>query len=139
MTYFCHSSKGRLFVADPRAKDQGDRKWWMLLSADPGIVDFYNWLCIRHGWEMLKGSRYGPHISVVSGEKPKYIEVWNQLPNTYHNFEYSNEIRTDGDFVWVDVRSNELEQVRTELGLPARPYFSFHLTIGRLKFFTKMK
>jgi hypothetical protein len=131
--YFCHKSKGILFIADPRAKDKGNRKWWLLLKCDPEIINFYHWLAIRNGWEIVKGSRWGPHISVVTGEKPKDMQLWQTLPGKLCNFKYSINHRIERQFIWIDVQSDDLEKVRMDLGLKPKPFFSFHLTIGRFK------
>lgn len=139
MEYFFHKSRGRLFIADPRTKDRGNRKFWLLMRCDPGIVNLYSWLATRYGWEILKGSRWGPHISVVSGERPKNRQLWDSLDGRPCWYRYSSNIRTDDEFVWVDVQSNELEDIREDLGLRRKPYFSFHLTIGRLKFCPDLK
>ena len=128
-----HRSKGRLFFADPRDKDRGNRKFWLLMKVDPGIVDFYSWLSLKNGWNIVRGSRWGPHISIVSGEKPKNVKLWNSLPGRKYQFNYSIDLHHDGTFIWLPVQSNELEQLRMDLGLTKRPYFNFHMTIGRFK------
>lgn len=138
MEYFCHKSKGRLFIADPRSKDRGNRKWWLLLKIDPEILNCYSWYCERYGWEIVKGSRWGPHISVVSGERPKDIKLWKSLPNKKCWFNYSVVQKTDGHFIWLDVQSKDLEKIRKDLGLSEKPYFSFHLTLGRFRHMAKM-
>ncbi len=138
MEYFCHKSRGKLFVAEPRVKDKGNRKWWLLLKCDPEIINFYSWLSVRNGWEIVKGSRWGPHISVVSGEKPKNMWHWNRLPGKSCEFRYSIHQRHDDHFIWLDVQSDELERIRNNLGLPSKPYFSFHLTLGRFRHVAKL-
>ena len=139
MEYFCHKSRGRLFIADPRAKDRGNRKFWLLMRCDPGIVNLYSWLAIRNGWEILKGSRWGPHVSVVCGERPKGRKLWDSLNGRTCWYNYSVNTRNDNEFVWLDVQSDDLEQIREDLGLRRKPYFSFHLTVGRLKFCPNVK
>lgn len=138
MEYFCHKSKGRLFIAEPRAKDRGNRKWWLLMKCDPGIINFYSWLAERNGWELVKGSRWGPHISVVCGERPKNKDLWNKLPGKLCEFKYSVNQRHDGHFIWLDVQSDDLEKIRKDLGLSRKPYFSFHLTLGRFRHMAKL-
>lgn len=135
--YFCHESYGRLFIANPRTKDKGDRKWWLLLKCDPEIINLYCWFAIRNGLEIVKGSRWGPHISIVTGERPKDKILWKTLPGKEYRYRYSVNHRVQGPFVWLDVQSDDLEKVRINLGLKPKPHFNFHLTIGRLRHMMK--
>lgn len=129
----CHKSNGQLFIANPRVKDKGNRKWWLLLKCDPEIINFYCWLATRNGWDIVKCSRWGPHISVVTGEKPKDKKFWESLPGRKCKYRYFINHKTDGSFIWLDVQSNDFEEIRMNLGLKPKPYFNFHLTIGRFK------
>jgi hypothetical protein len=122
--YYCHKSFGYIF------EDKG----WLLLRCDPGIINFYSWLTTRHGIEVLKGSRHGPHVSIVRGEKPKDFKNWQKLIGKKCIYYYSINVRDNGYHAWVDVQSDDLEKVREELGLSKKYYHSFHLTIGRLKY-----
>lgn len=124
MDYFCFKSTGYI----KPVKD-----WWLLLSVDPEIVRYYCWLARTWGIEIEAGSRHGPHISVVKGERPKDKKRWFNSKGTPIDFEYSNVIRDNGYHVWLDVRCPELSKVRQSLGLRPKPYHSFHLTIGRLR------
>lgn len=123
--YFCHKSSGKIF---------GIEKWWMFLACDEGIVDFYHWLAIRNGIEVVKGSMRGAHISFVKGEKPINLDYWETIRGQEVEFYYSNVIRYDNDFhVWIDVELDPFNKIRNDLGLP--DYKSFHITLGRLKYF----
>ena len=107
--------------------------WWLLLTCDPEIVNYYCWLAKTWGIEIEAGSRHGPHISVVKGERIKNKKLWYQLKGRSVRFEYSNQMRHNGYHCWLDVRSRELSKLRQSLGLKEKPYHSFHLTIGRLR------
>ena len=126
MTYFPFKSTG--FV-----KPIGD--WWMILTCDPEIVRYYCWLAKTWGIAIEAGSRHGPHISAIKGEKPqkKFVKKWFELKGRPIRFEYSNQIRHNNYHVWVDVHCPELSELRQSLGLRLKPYHSFHLTIGRFK------
>lgn len=108
------------------------------MKCDPGIINFYSWLALRNGWEVVKGSRWGPHISVVAGERPKNKELWNALPGKICEFRYSVNHRNDDHFIWLDVQSDDLEKIRKDLGLSRKPFFSFHLTLGRFRHMAKL-
>ncbi len=125
MLYFPFKSKGYIKpVAD----------WWMILTCDPEIVRYYCWLAKRWGVEIEAGSRHGPHISFVKGERPKNKEPWFKLKRKPITFEYSNHLKDNGYHVWLDVRCPELSNIRRQLGLKPKPFHSFHFTIGRLKY-----
>lgn len=122
--YFCHQSSGTIFEAD---------NWWLFLACDDGIVDFYHWLAVRNGVDILKGSMRGAHISFVKGEVPPNINKWKEIQGKSVDFYYSNVVRYDNDFhAWVDVELDPFNKIRNELGLPN--YKSFHITLGRLKY-----
>lgn len=126
MKYFCHSSIG--FI-----KPVTD--WWLLLTVDPEISRYYAWLARSYGIDIELGQRHGPHISVVQGEG-KHIrnkKFWYTLKRKPVQFEYSNQLHDDSYHVWVDVRSQELDNIRRGLGLQPEPWNPFHLTLGRLK------
>lgn len=124
-------SSGTLWF-DPGFGGASFEPWWVLLRVDDGIVDFYASLLQRYGIALLKGSRYGPHISIVKGEEPPDHARWVSRTDSIE-FRYSNIIEwTNGRHAWLHVWSPELNDVRRSLGLPLKPIPRFHLTIGRL-------
>jgi hypothetical protein len=123
MSYFCHKSSGIFGYEDG---------WWLLLRCDKEIVKYYCWLSKRYGRIIEMGSRYGSHISVVKGDTPKDTERWKSLEGESCNFMYSNQIRYEQGYAWLDVQSSELEDIREKLGLTRCPNFSFHLSLGRV-------
>jgi len=126
MSHFPFKSTGYI-------KPVGD--WWLLLTVDPEIVRYYCWLARTWGIEIEAGSRHGPHISVVKGDKPrkKFIKKWFELKGKPIQFEYANQIRHNQYHVWLDVHCPELSKLRQSLGLKPKPWHSFHLTIGRFR------
>lgn len=124
MSYFPFRSIGYIKPVD---------KWWLLLTVDPEIVRYYCWLAKTWGIQIEAGSRHGPHISVVKGDKPKSIKKWNEIKGKAIEFKYANQIRHNKYHVWLDVECEELSKVRQSLGLKPKPWHSFHLTIGRFR------
>lgn len=131
MSYFPFQSQGYI-------KPVSD--WWLLLTADPEIVKYYSWLARTWGIAIEAGSRHGPHISVVKGERVKNKSLWfkwaaasRQGKAPKIKFKYSNQLRHNGYHAWLDVQAPALSEIRTQLGLKPKPYHSFHLTIGRLR------
>lgn len=107
--------------------------YWMLLTCDPEIVRYYCWLAKSWGIEIEAGSRHGPHISVVKGEKPKNKKLWRAARGNKYYYQYSPYVRHNGYHAWLDVKCPALSQLRQKLGLSPKLYHSFHLTIGRLR------
>jgi hypothetical protein len=124
MDYFPFQSKGYIKPVED---------WWLLLTCDPEIVRYYCWLARTWGIDIEAGSRHGPHISVVKGEKPKKIKMWKAIKGKPIYFKYSNQVRDNGYHAWIDVKCPALNDLRKKLGLREKPFHSFHLTIGRLK------
>jgi len=85
--------------------------------------------------------RYNAHITVVRNEIPKNLENWKKYDNCKITFLYSTVIQTNNIYFWLNVYSEELSNIREELGLQKTSEFSrppsdeecFHITIGNLK------
>jgi hypothetical protein len=89
-----------------------------------------------------KPQMYPAHVSIVRKEIPKNIENWNKYQNKEISIAYDNIICFGNNYCWLNVFSNELEYIRTELGLevsspytlpPAGFVKCFHMTIGNYK------
>lgn len=119
--YFVHRSYGKVFVTPDR---------WLFLAIDPGIIQYYHWFAIRYGLDILRGSKSGPHISIVKGNLPNMKPFKNMIGKLI-DFRYSNQIRYNENHVWIDVTPAPFNAIRAELGLKPMP--SFHFTIGRFK------
>lgn len=155
---------------DPRHAKTEFEKWWLLLKCDHGLVDYYRHLIERSAvysipsnfwaeenkiqldtqniWEIkqvgfkINKSAWGPHISIIRGEKPKNIDLWRKYSGKKIFFEYNPEfINTNGKHWWIRIDSKELEDIRVELGLTPQHMFTdykdgqykvspMHLTIG---------
>ena len=124
MSYFPFKSTGYLKPIED---------WWLILTVDPEIIRYNCWLARSWGIAIEGGSRHGPHISIVQGERPKFQKPWFKLKGRVVQFEYSNQLKNNKYHCWLDVRCRELEKTRQSLGLKPRPWHSFHLTIGRLR------
>lgn len=144
--------------------------WWLILRCDDQLSSYYRWWIAKEAthdvpshkwlsvaeisspnvsWDItqkgisLLSSAWGAHVSVVRGEKPKDLSVWNKHKNKKISFEYSPEyLNTNGKHFWIKAFSRQLEDIREEMGLTPQPtYFDkrdgktkvnpFHLTIGR--------
>lgn len=130
-SYYVHRSEGVL-IWDYGIGQKWHEPWWCLLKCDQGIVDFYSWLCKKAGLPVMKNTLHGAHVSVVKGEEPLVKEAWgvNFGPVEFY---YASIIRYDNDrHAWLDVNSQCLHELRSNLGLPPKINMSYHMTLGRL-------
>jgi len=90
----------------------------------------------------LTKSVWGPHISVIRGERIKNKKLWDAYQKEKVWFEYDPRyINTNGKHWWFRIISPRLKEIRIELGLTPQPMFyshkekkkkvnPFHYTIG---------
>jgi len=79
----------------------------------------------------LQKPRYDSHICVNYTEPPPDHKkhLWNKYAGQEIEFEYTNEIQTDGCYYWLPVKSEFLTDLRTELELPPL-WCPLHLSLG---------
>jgi hypothetical protein len=107
--------------------------WWALLLCDNEIARYYALQLKKQGIEVFSNDKglWKTHISVMKGETPPNPEAWTKYDSMEVEFYYSHVIRSEnGEHAWVDVYSEDLANIRQELGFGFKPWF--HLTIGRL-------
>lgn len=119
-------------VYDPYARIKA-APWWLILKTDKGIIDYYQYQIKQLYDVQFEKTIWGSHISVVRGQCPPNIRVWNKYKNEKIPFTYTNNIYRSSWFFCVDAYSTRLEEIRAELGLSNTPKFGFHITIGRLQ------
>lgn len=144
-----HKTSGRVIYDPDRGKMKARQGWWAIVTASPGIVDYYQWFLDRHWWEFEVCGRkrrylqpaWGAHVSLCRGEVPANQEAWGKHKDLRVDWEYEHKIipvRDHGfrDKFWMlRVRSPVLSSIREELGLKThddrgRP-FEFHITIAK--------
>lgn len=105
------------------------------VRVDQQISNYYRSLIPKH--YCVNGQRHAAHITVVriGVEKPPNMDVWNKHQGVMVEFEYSSTIERDGVYWFLRCRSEQIEEIRKELGLPK--YFDqkkgYHLTLGNTK------
>jgi len=111
---------------------------WMVLTCDEQIMRYYQWWVhnsFKDVWGRSIYQLHAPiarcHISIVRGENPEKTKakVWDQLIGQKVQFEYSNEVNTNGKHWWLPVKCPRLIEIRRELGLPPSK-IPLHMTIG---------
>jgi 2'-5' RNA ligase len=111
-----------------------------IVEVDPDLVNYYRWWIPRS----VKSNRqaYKPHISVIRKETiaENRRHLWGKYEGESVEFSYDNKIYFDETYIWLEVHSERLMNIRTELGLyPSRTHpdspndFCFHITIGNFK------
>ena len=136
---FIFDLQGKL-VFDPvnlTKKHDKQSDWKKIAIVFIDNIDF----CLYYSWFIRK--RYnldlqmplrGLHFTVINDristiEKYKYTK--SKFNNTIIKLKYSINPKTDDYHWWLDVESNDAEMVRKTAGLDSKPYWGFHLTIGR--------
>ena len=109
---------------------------WVIGSCDDELLEYYKWW-----WKRIKGitlmrPKHGAHISIVRGLEENIKNGWweKNLDGPIITFQYEPELKEGVGYVWLDVQSKQLEQIRVDLGLDPHPRFGFHFTIGKSPF-----
>jgi len=111
----------------------------LIVEIDPGISDYYRSLVPKYIY--VNKQMYAPHISVIRKEIIPNLDLWNKYDSNAFEFEYDNYIYISDNYLWLNVFSEELENIRFELGLPKTSEITrspdgrhkFHTTIGNFK------
>jgi 2'-5' RNA ligase len=113
----------------------------LIVQVDPDISNLYRSLIPKYF--NVKRQMFAPHISVVRNIIPTNMNAWNKYNNKTVLFEYDSVIYNNDTYFWLNVKSKDLEKIRTELGMT--PYGDvslspdsrhiFHITIGNIKKF----
>lgn len=108
--------------------------WWMIVKTPQDIVDYYHyWFQKKADINLIK-PKWGSHISVIRGEIPKEnVNCWKNNEGKIVNFNYSYKLKWNDDYVWIDVVSSELLDIREYFGLKRKPQWNLHITIGKFQ------
>lgn len=129
-----------LLIYDPKDRGNLAASWWAILEVDEELRRFYASMYEKANSVSLVKPRWPAHVSVVKGEEPLNKEPWGRYHNKEIGFHYTPEEvqddigREEKGYVWLRIISEELAEIRRELGLSAKPYESkvgYHITLGR--------
>lgn len=110
------------------------------LHIDQEILNYYKSLIPKYFH--VNKPRWSAHITVIRNETPINVDLWGKYEGKEINFSYSPIIHYDKIYYWLNAFSRDLEQIRTELGLPVFSQYTlppegylkcFHITIGNNK------
>lgn len=118
--------------------DRVSQNWWLVIDCDPEIGDYYRHLywIQHHKCRKLQRPAWKAHISVVRNEQPSEDRksLWEIYEGETVDFSYSPGGNCGGSFCWLSVQCETALDIREELGLPRKPHYSLHLTVGNSKF-----
>ena len=112
----------------------------VIATIDQGISDFYRNLIPKY--YQVQPQKYSAHITIVRTDKesPKKLEFWNKYQGEKLSFEYSPKIHFDGSYWYLNVWSQQIGDIREELGLPRFRFQEmsskdgcYHISIGNSK------
>jgi hypothetical protein len=118
---------------DARATRKGLQSWWLMAKASRSIADYYIHRVRKelgvHGNLPL----WSAHVTVTRGEAPKFSRFWKKYAGKEVVIRYSENIQVTDKYAWATVESEDLEDIRVELGLTPRPRCPYHLTLMNFK------
>lgn len=112
---------------------QGQKQGWFYIELDKDFANYYKWFYSR-SFKTWYPPMNGCHITFIAGEKDDRIVQYNEIIpylNKDINFQYENEIYTNGRAFWIPCASIEIDNIRKTLGLNPKPWL--HITLGNVK------
>jgi len=109
---------------------------------DQNISNYYRSLIPKY--YNVKPQMYPAHITIVrlNKEQPTIMENWGKYEGKKISFEYDANVQRDDKYFWINAYSEDIGDIREELGLPRyRDDTAFggikrneyHITIGNVK------
>ena len=106
---------------------------------NPDFCDYYSWFIKkRYNITTIPRPIRGTHLTLINDRlgdfnvtEERYREIKEKYDGTEIDIRYSLSPRTDGKHWWMRSRTDLGTQIRTELGLSPKPYFGYHITVGR--------
>lgn len=110
---------------------KSNNKWWLVLWCDNELSRYYRHLYHLYCYkcDSLKKPAWNSHITVIRDEMPSEISLWGLYQDISVDFYYECDFETDGTYWWIPVISDQLMEIRCELGL-SQPQFPFHISFG---------
>ena len=107
------------------------KPWTAIVRVDRKVIKPHL-LALAEQKITISPSAWGPHITWVKAECPRNTENWGLYQDLPITLELDPELRTNGTYYWLDIKSPELSAFRTQLGLRPFPRVPLHLTIGKV-------
>lgn len=116
------------------------RNYKLIVELDQQLSDYYFTTIPRS--VRVRKQLHTAHISVVRNEMPLNLEYWGKYEGHIIVVYYEHYLHNDETYWWLNAFSEELERIRTELGLenssrwtrpPSGFNKCFHTTIANTK------
>lgn len=114
-------------------KQSAWKKTAVVLIDNKDFYKYYSWFVKKRYNLELQPPQRGLHFTIINDKVPneKYQQAKKLYNGTVVDFEYAVDPRSDGNHWWLGVRSEDAENIRIASGLEPKPFWGFHLTIGR--------
>ena len=128
-----------LFDPENKTKKHERQSEWkrtaMIMIDDGELARYYAWFIEKRYNLKLSRPLRGTHLTIINdrffGDQTGYKQVRNKYDGTEIKFFIDPDVRTDGNHWWMNAVCPMAEQIREEATLNPKPYFGFHITIGR--------
>lgn len=103
-----------------------------IIKTDCDLDLYYAWFLKKRYGIVLNRPLRGSHISFISDIVDN--DLFKQASNFFNGkeveFSYNPDVRSNFVHWWLNVVSEDAENIRATIGLDKKPYFGFHLSIG---------
>ena len=113
------------------------RNWWITVDPTCDIGEYYRYLYNLTNRARIKVQKpkWGSHITLVRSEEPvQNKDKWHSQDGNIFEFYYQPKIITGDNHIWINVTCKKGTELRQLFGLPERPEFPLHLTLGYIEF-----
>lgn len=115
-------------------KLQSSWKRTVVCTTSCDLHAYYAWFLKSRFNLKLNPPIRGTHITIVNDkivDHKLYEECKKFFNGKEITFKYDpSEIRTNGEDWWIKVYSDDVENIRSCIGLPSKYFYNLHLTIG---------
>ncbi len=126
-----------LFDPDNLTRKHNKQSSWkrvVICTTTCDIDDYYAWFLKKRFNLNLNKNLRPPHITIVNDriQDHELFEMGKKLFNgkeLIFNYDPA-EIRTNGEHFWIKAYCDDVENIRTVIGLTQKPHFNLHLTLG---------
>lgn len=125
----------------PEALGSHSQNWWLVIDCDPAIGDYFRHLyAMFHSWcRRLTRPAWKEHITLIRNEEPPKKHQWRKYEGTKVSFFCVPEVKTNGQYYWLEVFMPEVGFMREELGLPSEPKIPLHLSVGHDEYYKQLQ
>ena len=129
-----NKSQGYLKYSPKTLGNRISENWYLVLHCDEDIGKYYRYLFYIANFKTIKLQRpaWKEHITVIRNEEPanEFKYLWEKYDSRTIEFEYEHNVKDNDHYYWFSAYSNDLLDIREELGLKREPEIPFHLSIG---------